>query len=80
MFVATQGREDPQLPAIAAAFGASDGCGASLAGVMTHAGNSFSLHTRQRLAAMAEQKLSGGVRAAQALRSAGLRVSTVSVG
>jgi hypothetical protein len=40
------GHEHRRLPAIAAALGASDGRGASLTGVMTHAGSSCSLSTR----------------------------------
>jgi len=72
--------DDPQLSAIAAALAVRDGCGARLAGVMTHAGSSYSLSTPQQLATMAEQERSGCVRAAQALRAAGFRVDTVSVG
>lgn len=40
------GHEHRRLPCIAAALGASDGRGASLTGVTTHAGSSCSLSTR----------------------------------
>lgn len=54
--------------------------GAVLQGVMTHAGESYSLNTPEALAAMAEQERSRCVRAAQRLRDAGLPCPQVSVG
>lgn len=54
--------------------------GARLGGVMTHAGSSYELNTREALAAMAEQERSGCVRAAERLREAGLPCPVVSVG
>ncbi len=54
--------------------------GACLGGVMTHAGSSYELNTREALVAMAEQERSGCVRAAERLRQAGLPCPVVSVG
>ncbi|MRD47278.1 DSD1 family PLP-dependent enzyme [Caenimonas koreensis DSM 17982] len=54
--------------------------GMQLGGVMTHAGESYSLNTPEALRAMAEQERSGCVRAAQRLRDAGLPCAVVSVG
>jgi D-serine deaminase-like pyridoxal phosphate-dependent protein len=54
--------------------------GGALAGVMTHAGASYNLHTPEALRAMAEQERSRCVRAAERLRSAGLLCPVVSVG
>jgi D-serine deaminase-like pyridoxal phosphate-dependent protein len=54
--------------------------GMHLAGVMTHAGASYSLNTPEALQAMAEQERSRCVHAAERLRAAGLPCVTVSVG
>ena len=54
--------------------------GATLKGVMTHAGASYECRTPQALQAMAEQERSRCVRAAQRLRAAGLPCPEVSVG
>jgi D-serine deaminase-like pyridoxal phosphate-dependent protein len=54
--------------------------GASLSGVMTHAGSSYDLHTPEALRAMAEQERSLCVLAAERLRAAGLPCPIVSVG
>jgi D-serine deaminase-like pyridoxal phosphate-dependent protein len=54
--------------------------GMRLAGVLTHAGSSYELHTPQALAALAEQERAGCVQAAERLRAAGLPCPVVSVG
>ncbi|WP_332826498.1 DSD1 family PLP-dependent enzyme [Ramlibacter sp.] len=54
--------------------------GASLGGVMTHAGASYELDEPEALAAMAEQERAGCVRAAERLRAAGHACANVSVG
>jgi D-serine deaminase-like pyridoxal phosphate-dependent protein len=54
--------------------------GATLRGVMTHAGGRYAAHGAEAMAAMAEQERSGAVRAAQTLRDAGLPCPVVSVG
>ena len=54
--------------------------GMRLAGVLTHAGSSYELHTPEALAALAEQERAGCVQAAQRLRDAGLPCPIVSVG
>lgn len=72
--------DDPQLIAIADALRANERGGAFLAGVMTHAGSSYALHTTEALEAMAEQERSGCVRAAARLRDAGHASAIVSVG
>jgi D-serine deaminase-like pyridoxal phosphate-dependent protein len=56
------------------------GSAARLAGVMTHAGGSYGLHTPGALAAFAEQERSRCVHAAGRLRAAGLPCPIVSVG
>ena len=72
--------DDPQLIAIADALRADGRGGAFLAGVMTHAGSSYGLHTTEALEAMAEQERSGCVRAAARLREAAHACAIVSVG
>jgi len=72
--------EDPALFDVARALRIEDGVGASLKGVMTHAGASYSLNTAEALQAMAEQERSGCVRAAERLRAAGHPCPVVSVG
>ncbi|VVE21089.1 alanine racemase [Pandoraea horticolens] len=54
--------------------------GATLGGVMTHAGSSYDFDTAEALAAVAEQERAGCVRAATRLRDAGLPCPVVSVG
>jgi D-serine deaminase-like pyridoxal phosphate-dependent protein len=54
--------------------------GASLAGVMTHAGASYDCRSRAEFEAMAEQERSAVVRSAERLRGAGLACPIVSVG
>jgi D-serine deaminase-like pyridoxal phosphate-dependent protein len=51
-----------------------------LAGVMTHAGDSYSCHTIAAIEAMAEQERSGIVRAASTLRDTGFSCDIVSLG
>ena len=58
----------------------ADGPGARLAGVMTHAGGSYSARTLGEFEAIAERERAGAVRAAEQLRAAGFPVETVSVG
>lgn len=72
--------DDPVLIDIARALRVHDGAGARLDGVMTHAGASYALNTREALEAMAEQERAGCVRAAERLRAAGYPCETVSVG
>lgn len=72
--------EDPALLDVARALRIENGVGASLKGVMTHAGASYSLNTAEALQAMAEQERSGCVRAAERLRAAGHPCPVVSVG
>lgn len=54
--------------------------GASIAGVLTHAGSSYDLNTQESLIAMAEQERALCVRAAHRLRTAGFACDIVSVG
>jgi len=54
--------------------------GATLGGVMTHAGSSYDFDTPEALAAIAEQERAGCVLAATRLRDAGLPCPVVSVG
>ena len=54
--------------------------GASLAGVMTHAGGSYSARTLGEFEEIAERERAGAVRAAERLRAAGFPVEIVSVG
>ncbi|WP_353189182.1 DSD1 family PLP-dependent enzyme [Pandoraea pnomenusa] len=54
--------------------------GATLGGVMTHAGSSYDYDTPEALAAIAEQERAGCVLAATRLRDAGLPCPVVSVG
>jgi D-serine deaminase-like pyridoxal phosphate-dependent protein len=58
----------------------SAGSGARLAGVMTHAGGSYSARTLGEFEAIAERERAGAVAAAERLRSAGFPVGIVSVG
>jgi D-serine deaminase-like pyridoxal phosphate-dependent protein len=58
----------------------SAGTGARLAGVMTHAGGSYSARTLGEFEAIAERERAGAVAAAERLRAAGFPVGVVSVG
>jgi D-serine deaminase-like pyridoxal phosphate-dependent protein len=68
--------EDPALLAIAAALGK----GAQLAGVATHAGQSYGDHSIEQIAAIAEVERAAVVAAAERLRGAGFEVPGVSAG
>jgi D-serine deaminase-like pyridoxal phosphate-dependent protein len=54
--------------------------GATLCGVLTHAGNSYELDDPEALARLAEQERALSVRGAERLRAAGFRCPVVSVG
>lgn len=58
----------------------SSGDGARLAGVMTHAGGSYSARTLGEFETIAERERAGAVGAAERLRDAGFPVEIVSVG
>ena len=68
---------DPQLIVVAQALKAA---GVPLAGVLTHAGESYSLHDPEALAAAAEEERLAAVDAANALRVAGFDCPIVSLG
>ncbi|WP_407154721.1 alanine racemase [Bradyrhizobium sp. STM 3557] len=68
---------DPKLIAVAAAL---DTAGAKLAGILTHAGESYSLSEPQVLVATAENERAVAVAAADSLRAAGHQCPVVSVG
>ncbi|HYX47709.1 MAG TPA: alanine racemase [Sphingomicrobium sp.] len=70
--------EDELLTEIARRLSA--GRGARLAGVMTHAGGSYSARTLGQFEAIAERERAGAVAAAERLRSAGFAIEIVSVG
>lgn len=69
---------DELLVEIARRLSASPG--ARLAGVMTHAGGSYSARTLGEFEEIAERERAGAVAAAERLRHAGFEVETVSVG
>lgn len=69
--------DDPQLIVVAQALKSA---GVPLAGVLTHAGESYSLHDPEALAAAAEAERAAAVDAANALRRAGFDCPIVSVG
>ena len=69
--------DDPLVPQIARAL---QGGGATMRGVMTHAGSSYEHPGPEALARMAEQERAAAVAAAAAIRSAGMACPTVSVG
>lgn len=54
--------------------------GATVGGVLTHAGSSYELYSPEKLAALAEQERAGAVLAANRLRQAGIPCKQVSVG
>ena len=58
----------------------SSGAGPGLAGVMTHAGGSYSARTIGEFEAIAERERAGAVSAAERLRAGGFPVEIVSVG
>lgn len=68
---------DPKLIAIATALAAA---GVKLAGILTHAGESYSLCTPDALVAAAENERAVAVAAAETLRAAGHECPVVSVG
>jgi D-serine deaminase-like pyridoxal phosphate-dependent protein len=68
---------DPKLIAVAAALAEAD---VKLAGVLTHAGESYSLRTPEALVAAAENERAVAVAAASTLRAAGHECPIVSVG
>jgi D-serine deaminase-like pyridoxal phosphate-dependent protein len=72
------GPEDDLL--IEIARGLASGSGARLAGVMTHAGGSYSARTLGEFEEIAERERAGAVTAAERLRRAGFPVGIVSVG
>ncbi|KAA6120785.1 DSD1 family PLP-dependent enzyme [Cupriavidus cauae] len=72
--------EDPVLLEIGAALDGKEGQGAWLAGVLTHAGDSYNCRSAAAIEALAEQERAGAVRAAQRLRAAGHAAPVVSVG
>ena len=59
---------------------ALEGAGGTLAGVMTHAGDSYNRPGREAITAMAEQERAAAVHAAERLRAAGFAAPVVSVG
>jgi D-serine deaminase-like pyridoxal phosphate-dependent protein len=69
--------DDARLIEVAEAL---DKAGVPLAGVLTHAGESYSLHDPEALAAAAEAERAAAVSAAQVLRRAGSDCPVVSVG
>jgi len=74
---------DPALLDIAAALGKGgkdEGTGAWLAGVLTHAGDSYNCRSAEAIEAVAEQERAGAVQAAERLRAAGYRAPVVSIG
>ena len=72
--------EDPVLLEIAAELSDDEGKGAWLAGVLTHAGDSYNCRSVQAIEALAEQERAGAVRAVERLRAAGHAAPVVSVG
>lgn len=70
----------PADPLLIAVAGALRDAGVPLAGVLTHAGESYSLHDPEALAAAAEAERSAAVAAATALRDAGFECPIVSAG
>ena len=68
---------DPKLIAVAAALAEA---GVKLAGILTHAGKSYSLCTPDALVAAAENERAVAVAAAETLRAAGHECPVVSVG
>ncbi|SPP93444.1 D-threo-3-hydroxyaspartate dehydratase [Bradyrhizobium vignae] len=69
--------DDPKLIAVGVALGEA---GVKLAGILTHAGESYSLFTPEALIAAAENERAAAVAAAKALRATGHECPVVSVG
>jgi len=69
--------DDPRLLGVARALAAG---GATVAGVMTHAGASYNCRSKEEIRAMAAQERDAVVHAAQRLRDAGFPAPVVSVG
>lgn len=69
--------EDPRLITVAQAL---KDAGVPLAGVLTHAGESYSLHDPDALAKAAEEERAAAVDAAESLRRAGFECPIVSAG
>ncbi len=74
-----RGGVKPGAPGLLAVAGALAG-GATLRGVMTHAGASYACRSTDAIAAMAEQERAAVVGAAERLRGAGFGAPVVSVG
>jgi D-serine deaminase-like pyridoxal phosphate-dependent protein len=74
-----RGGVKPGAPALLAVAGALGG-GATLRGVMTHAGASYACRSTEAITAMAEQERAAVVGAAERLRGAGFGAPVVSVG
>ena len=74
-----RGGVKPESPALLAIAGAVRD-GASVRGVMTHAGASYACRSTDAIVAMAEQERAAVVRAAERLRQAGFDAPVVSVG
>ena len=70
--------QSPELMDIARIIGGAGA--ASLAGVLTHAGNSYACRDEECMAAVAEEERGGAVAAAERLRADGLPCPAVSVG
>ncbi len=70
--------DSPELLEVGRAIAAAKGL--ALAGVLTHAGNSYKCKGEAAIAAVAEEERAGAVRAAERLRAAGLPCPVVSVG
>ncbi|ALM82462.1 DSD1 family PLP-dependent enzyme [Bordetella sp. N] len=72
--------EDDMLLRIGAHLRAAPGANAWLAGVLTHAGESYNCRSHEAIVACAEQERAGAVRAAERLRADGHAAPVVSVG
>lgn len=75
-----RGGVPPDSPLLLDLAKALQGPGANLAGVLTHAGQSYACSTVEEIADVAEQERAAAVHAADRLRAAGYTVETVSVG
>lgn len=72
--------DDALLLDIASALAGTEGRGAWVAGVLTHAGDSYNCRSADAIALLAEQERAGAVHAARRLRAAGHAAPVVSVG
>ena len=76
-----RGGVQPQGPELLDIARIIDGAGAaSVAGVLTHAGNSYGCRDAECMAAVAEEERAGAVASAERLRAAGLPCPIISVG